>query len=81
MCRGEDGERVMDPHRGREREREREVSRDGGVIFLLVDERFSSPHTSSAGDSASALQSISMAVFLSSSISHMHYKIEAVKSC
>ena len=41
------------------REKEREVPRDGGVIFALADERFSSPHTSSAGDSTSGLQSIS----------------------
>lgn len=77
MCRGGEG----DGSSQRQSEREREVSRDGGVIFPLVDERFSSPHTSSAGDSASALQSISMAVFLSSSISHAHYRTEAAKSC
>lgn len=42
----------------RESEREREVFQDGGVIFLLADERFSSPHTSSAGDSVTGLQLI-----------------------
>lgn len=54
-------ERESDGSSRGEVKREKEVSRDGGVICALADERFPSPHTSSAGDSTAGLQSISSA--------------------
>lgn len=58
MCKGSGGGDGDGSSLGEVTEAEREVSQDGGVIFLRADERLSPPHTSSSSDSAFGLQSI-----------------------